>query len=219
MLTGDRNYVKKLSQIDVKDHIEKKNGLSYLKWMWAWQIVKQEYIESSYKVYEDEHGNNYFTDGRTCWVKCEVKLVTYDDDGNRIEDPVIEMLPVMDFKNRAIPLEQVTSTDVNKSIQRCLTKCIARLGLGWQLYVGSDDVIEPEADRQERMGKIRELQRDVVSMAKNLTTKMTDVQKKEFVETVVKATIGTTNPLKCEDEELLEELKEKISKLKPGKAA
>lgn len=50
----------------------------------------------------------------------------------------IEYLPVMDFKNRSIPLESVTSFDVNKAIQRSLTKAVARHGLGLYIYAGED---------------------------------------------------------------------------------
>ncbi len=44
----------------------------------------------------------------------------------------------MDFRNNSIPADQVTSTAVNKAIQRCLTKAIARLGLGLYIYAGED---------------------------------------------------------------------------------
>jgi RecB family exonuclease len=72
---------------------------------------------------------NYHTDGRTCWVKTGVTI-------NGLEH--IEYLPVMDYKNNSIPLAKVTSTDVNKSIQRSLTKACARHGLGLYIYAGED---------------------------------------------------------------------------------
>jgi hypothetical protein len=50
----------------------------------------------------------------------------------------IEYLPVMDFRNKSIPLESVTSFDVNKTIQRSLTKAVARHGLGLYIYAGED---------------------------------------------------------------------------------
>ena len=43
----------------------------------------------------------------------------------------IEYLPIMDYKNKSISLENVTSFDVNKSIQRSLTKALDRHGLGF----------------------------------------------------------------------------------------
>ena len=54
----------------------------------------------------------------------------------------------MDFKNRSIPVEQVTSFDVNKAIQRSLTKAVARHGLGLYIYAG-EDLPESEAPEEK----------------------------------------------------------------------
>jgi hypothetical protein len=50
----------------------------------------------------------------------------------------IEYLPVMDFRNASITVDKVTSFDVNKAIQRSLTKAVARHGLGLYIYAGED---------------------------------------------------------------------------------
>ena len=123
------NYFIKLNNIDCSKKIEKKNGLSYLSWAWAWGEIKKIHQTANYKIYETETGINYWTDGRTGWVKTGV---TIDD----IEH--IEYLPIMDFKNKSIPLENITSFDVNKAIQRSLTKACARHGLGLYIYAGED---------------------------------------------------------------------------------
>lgn len=123
------NYFVKLYGINVNDKVEKKNGLSYVSWPFAWAEVKKLYPDATYTIYENRDGWNYHTDGRTCWVKTGVTI-------NGIEH--IEMLPVMDFKNRSIPFENVTSFDVNKAIQRSLTKAVARHGLGLYIYAGED---------------------------------------------------------------------------------
>ena len=125
-----------LSAIDCSQYIEKKNGLSYLSWAWAWSILKQHYPDSSYTIYEDAEGRNYHTDGRTCWVKTGVTVEGLEH---------IEYLPVMDYRNASISLEKVTSFDVNKAIQRSLTKAVARHGLGLYIYAGED---LPEAEQQ-----------------------------------------------------------------------
>jgi uncharacterized protein (DUF2249 family) len=44
----------------------------------------------------------------------------------------------MDFKNRSIGYDAVTSMDTNKAIQRSLTKACARHGLGLYIYAGED---------------------------------------------------------------------------------
>ena len=123
----------RLNAVNCNEHTEKKNGLTYLAWAWAWAEVKKAFPGSYYTVYENRDGWNYFTDGRTCWVKTGVTVVDGDE---RLEH--IEYLPVMDFKNRSIPADQVTSFDVNKAIQRSLTKACARHGLGLYIYAGED---------------------------------------------------------------------------------
>ena len=129
-----------LNAINVNEHTEKKGNLTYLSWAWAWGEIKKAYPDAFYTVYESvrRFGDeklynycdvNYFTDGKTCWVKTGMTI-------NGLEH--IEMLPVMDMRNNAIPLEKVTSTDVNKAIQRSLTKAAARHGLGLYIYAGED---------------------------------------------------------------------------------
>lgn len=59
----------------------------------------------------------------------------------------------MDFKNQSIPLERVTSFDVNKAIQRSLTKACARHGLGLYVYAGEDlpeQPFEPMSEEQKK---------------------------------------------------------------------
>lgn len=118
-----------LSKINVNDKTEKKNGLTYLSWAWAWGVLKEHYPNSTYTIYENAQGWNYHTDGKTAWVKTGVTVEGIEH---------IEYLPVMDFRNKSIVLEQLTSFDVNKTIQRSLTKAVARHGLGIYIFAGED---------------------------------------------------------------------------------
>ena len=133
------NYFAELYAINVNKYVEKKNGLSYVSWPFAWGEVKKLHPDATYTIYENADGLFYHTDGRTCWVKTGVTV-------NGIEH--IEYLPVMDFKNRSIPVDQVTSFDVNKAIQRSLTKAVARHGLGLYIYAG-EDLPESEAPEEK----------------------------------------------------------------------
>ena len=63
------NYFVQLNNINVNDKTEKKNGLTYLSWAWAWGEVKKLHPDAVYTIYENDVGWNYHTDGRTCWVK------------------------------------------------------------------------------------------------------------------------------------------------------
>ena len=123
------NYFTKLNDINVSDKIEKKGNLSYLSWVYAWGELKKEHPTANNKVYENNEGLNYHTDGRTAWVKVGVIV-----DG--LEH--IEYLYIMDNRNNSIPLERITSKDVNNSIQRATVKAIARHGLGLYIYAGED---------------------------------------------------------------------------------
>lgn len=133
------NYFVELNNINVNGKTEKKNGLTYLSWAWAWGEVKKLHPDATYTIYENADGLFYHTDGKTCWVKTGVTV-------NDVEH--IEYLPVMDFKNRSIPVDQVTSFDVNKAIQRSLTKAVARHGLGLYIYAG-EDLPESEAPEEK----------------------------------------------------------------------
>ena len=128
-----------LNSINVNEHTELKNNLTYLSWAWAWAEVKKNYPDAFYTIYENKDGMNYHTDGRTCWVKTGMTI-------NGLEH--IEYLPVMDYRNASIPLERVTSTDVNKAIQRSLTKAAARHGLGLYIYAGED---LPEDEKEKKV--------------------------------------------------------------------
>ena len=134
------NYFNDLYAVNVNGHTEKKNNLTYLSWAWAWGEIKKRHPDATYTVYENADGWNYHTDGRTCWVKTGVTV-------NGIEH--IEYLPVMDYKNKSISIENVTSFDVNKAIQRSLTKACARHGLGLYIYAGEDLPEEEAAEKQD----------------------------------------------------------------------
>ena len=136
----------KLAAVNCNEHIEKKNNgkveLSYLSWAWAWHYIKSRYPNAYYTIYERQDGVPYWTDGRTAWVKTGVTIEGMEH---------IEYLPIMDYRNVSIPLEKITSMDMNKAIQRSLTKAAARHGLGLYIYAGEDiPLSEAEAKELEK---------------------------------------------------------------------
>ena len=148
------NYFEELNNINVSGKTENKGNLTYLSWVFAWGELKKLHPDATYTIYERESQwgpINYFTDGRTCWVKTGVTV-------NGIEH--IEELYVMDNTNKSIPLERITSKDVNKTIQRSITKAIARHGLGLYVYASEDlPEVEREAREQETMKQAAETQK------------------------------------------------------------
>ena len=124
------NVFQKLSSIPIKDRVKRKGQLNYVSWADAWSLIKKHYPEAQRTIYEHEHtGLNFFSDGNTAYVKVGITI-----DG--LEH--IDMLPVMDYRNKAIPVDSMTAFDVNKTIQRSTAKAIAMHGLGLQLWTGED---------------------------------------------------------------------------------
>jgi len=121
-----------LSKIDVSDHIEKKNDLSYLSWAWAWGILMENYPDATYEFLEPEtHINGSMT------VFCQVSI-------NKTTR--LMWLPVMDYRNKAIPNPDAFA--INTAKMRCLVKCLALFGLGHYIYAGEDTIdVKQEAPK------------------------------------------------------------------------
>jgi len=178
------NWFKELSEINVNDYVREKNGMKYLSWMWAWQKLKERFPLSYSTVHETEDGMLVWRDPIGCHVKTSVTIVWFDDDNIKREHTVTEYLPCMDFRNNAIPYDKVDAMAVNKTIQRSLTKCIARLGIGGYLYM-NEDIPETE-------GKILELQEVVKGLAKS-KSKLSDKAQEEAIN-LCKTAEKETNP-------------------------
>lgn len=133
-----------LSRIDVKDRIEKKNGLSYLSWAWAWGVLKEHFPDAWFRKHEAAGGIPYFIDMQGyAYVRVTVGL---DKTGDH---EVTETFPILDHRNK--PIQGPNSFDVNNALQRCLAKCIAYHGLGHYIYAGEDLPLQmTEEGPQER---------------------------------------------------------------------
>lgn len=135
-------------KINVNEHTDEKNGLTYLSWAWAWAEFKKAYPTAEYKIKRFENNLPYVYDEKTGYmVFTEVTV-----DGLTYE----MWLPVMDGANKAMKAEEysyfvgkgerqvekwvdaATMTDINKAIMRCLTKNLAMFGLGLYIYAGED---------------------------------------------------------------------------------
>jgi len=135
-----------LSAVDCSDHVEKKNGLSFLSWAWAWGIMMEHYPEASYSFsspIRDEFG--------TVEVWCTIKIGPLE---RRM------WLPVMDYKNNAI--KNPDYRKISDTRMRCLTKCLAMFGLGHYIYAGEDipskseepaEQAQPKADKKPEAKK------------------------------------------------------------------
>lgn len=133
-----------LTKVNVQNHIEKKNGLSYLSWAWAWDTFKKACPDANYEIWKDESGRPFIYDeslGYMVFVKVTANGETHE-----------MWLPVMDNQNKAMKSHEYTYTtrsgektvaqatmfDINTAIMRCLVKCIGMFGLGLYIYAGED---------------------------------------------------------------------------------
>ena len=199
------NYFQKLYDIDVKEKMKKKNGLNYVSWAAAWAEVKKIYPDATYHIYERETPDgliiNYFTDGKTCWVKTGVTI-------NEIEH--VEDLPVMDFKNQSITLDKITSSDVNKAIQRSLTKACARHGFALYIYEGED---LPETVKKEKKEQDEELTNQKNALIELMGTLIDGgVEKEDIYAIISKHNGGKKNPTSISSVEVCAKIVAEINK-------
>jgi len=149
--------------INVNEHTEKKEGLTYLSWAWAWDTFKQACPDATYEILKSPAGLPYFESSAGAMVYTKV---TANGETHEM------WLPVMDGKNKAMKSEpyaysvrdwktkqQVEKTvdaysmfDINKTLMRCLVKNLAMFGLGLYIYSGEDlPEVEPEPIDTEPM--------------------------------------------------------------------
>ena len=199
------NYFKELYSIDVNEFVKKKNGQNFLPWAKAWAIVKELYPDATYQKYERTTPEglivNYFTDGRTCWVKTGVTI-------NGIEHT--EDLPIMDFKNNSSPLENVTSQDVNKAIQRSLTKACARHGVGLYLYEGEDLPSDAKKAKKVKDEELTNQKNALIELMGNLIDG--GANKDDIYAIISKHNGGKKNPTSIADVEVCAKITAEINK-------
>ena len=147
-LSVSKSVFNTLAAIDCNGKVEKKNGLTYLSWIWAWSEVKKVYPSANYRVVNFDGRPYLFDEHLGYLVQTEVTI-----DGETI--PM--QLPVMDNMNRAQrhivyqkfnkDIQPATMFDINTAIMRCLTKNLAMFGLGSYIYAGEDlPMVETEVD-------------------------------------------------------------------------
>lgn len=212
-----KNWFVELSAIDVNGKTEEKNGLTYLSWMWAWAELKKRYPLSYATVHETPEGMLVWRDPIGCHVKTSVTLVWEESDGLH-EHTVTEYLPVMDFKNKSVPYENVDSMTVNKTIQRSLTKCIARLGIGGYIYAGEDLPEEASERKAEEAEAAKKAEADIKTARAAVVTAckkaINDGIPKETVYQVIsERNNGNPNPNGIKDVETLNTILKLVKQL------
>ena len=132
-LVDRKEAIKKMLSTNVNEHTEKKGGLSYLSWAWAWAEALKADEDATFKV--EMFGDKCYMDiNGTAMVFVTVTM---------FRKPMTCQLPVMDFRNKAILNPDAFA--VNTAIMRCMTKALSLHGLALYLYAG-EDLPEGESD-------------------------------------------------------------------------
>lgn len=161
---------KKLNAINVNENTEKKNGLTYLSWAWAWAELKKAYPDATYKIRQFD-GKPYLYDENLGYMV--MTEITIDNITHEM------WLPVMDGANNAmksteytkktkykeVPVLPATMFDINTAIMRCLTKNIAMFGLGLYIYAG-EDLPEDDAERKQAEAEQKKIENSLISDVK-----------------------------------------------------
>ena len=204
-MAEEKSIFEQLNSIDVSGKVREKNKLTYLPWASAWAEVKKVFPEASFivkkQVLENGVERPWLDDGKTGWVEVSVTIKG---------QTITEMLAIMNFSNKAIPADQITTTDANKSIKRCLTKAIAMHGLGLYVFEG-EDVPEDTAKAVELKSTIKEL------VAKKCVTDKGKLKVAELCKAAEKKAFPALDEedvrgdyMRIDDLEILETLKTKL---------
>lgn len=164
-----------LYAINVNEKVEKKSNLSYLSWAWAWAEFKKRCPDANYEILMFD-GKPYLYDenlGYLCMV-----TVTANGESHTM------WLPVMDSANnamKAIPytiptkygeksIQAATMFDINKTLMRCLVKCIGMFGLGLYIYAGEDLPEVPKLTDKVKQDALVQKAKDCKVTQKDLLT-------------------------------------------------
>lgn len=122
-----------LLKLNVNDHVEKKQNLSYLSWAWAWAEALKADPAATFDV-QTFDGKPYMEVNGTGMVWVTVTM---------FGKPMTCFLPVMDHRNK--PIVNPDAFQVNTALMRCMTKGLALHGLGLYIYAGEDLPENPDA--------------------------------------------------------------------------
>ena len=145
-------------ETNVNEFTEKKNGLTYLSWTYAWKEFKKVYPKATYEIVHFEDGEKPYLYDPNLGYMVETIINTGESIDGAEARELSMWLPVMNGANKAMKdkpytytvknyktggteektVEAATMFDINTSIMRCLVKNIAMFGLGLYIYAGED---------------------------------------------------------------------------------
>lgn len=148
MAEKTKSVFEKLNSINVNDHTEEKNGLTYLSWAWAWTKVKAAYPDASYEIIkfdgkpwlESDEGYMVFTKVTILSETLEMWLPVMDPHKKSMKREPYRVTQYNKYKRKeeTYTVPACSTFDINTAIMRCLTKNLGMFGLGLYIYAGED---------------------------------------------------------------------------------
>lgn len=202
-----------LLKLNVNEHTEKKQSLTYLSWAWAWAEALKVDPEATFDVktffYDQYTELPYMTVNGTAMVWVIVTL------GGRQRTC---FLPVMDHRNK--PIQTPDAYQVNTAIMRCMTKCLSLFGLGLYIYAGEDlpegEEEKPEPKKEEpKKPEVSQKEKDDLSLFADTLLQYLDIQRtKAALTSYWKSNQGQIDMLKVKTPDLYDLV---LSKFKEAK--
>lgn len=221
-----QEFLDKMSKIDVQPYLFVKNGQKYLPWSRCEELLKlnapdaviteitfptDKFITAPIKEAKEgkEYASHvttaqmpYFTDGKTAFVKIKLEIPS-------VEIVCETTLPIMDFKNQSIPIDKITMNDVNKSLKRCMVKCVAEgtlLGIGlWHKIETSESAAIENIKNAEKANTAIE----------TFKAKIAEGYDRDKLASFLRENYGTSNPNTIKDADELNRLKVDLDNLNP----
>lgn len=186
---AEQSLFEQLNQMNVNDHVDKKNGLNYLSWSYAHQELMK--IDPNYeiKIHEYPHpevnNEQYFVpylatpEGYSVTVSITLKGLTKT-----------ETLPVLDFKNKAVPYKQADMFQINKTYKRVFVKAAALHGLALYIFNGdvmpeqpfesaSDAELKDVADKVKQLAPLMDITESQLKKKMNIGNKLSSADAEE----------------------------------------
>jgi len=163
----------RLLKLNVNDHTEKKQNLTYLSWAWAWQQALLADPNATFKV----HTFSTAKDGASPVMEINGTGMVWVDvtlNGKTRTG----FLPVMDHRNK--PILAPDAFQVNTAIMRCMTKTLALFGLGLYIYAGEDLPYDEEVAEEQAVKPDANLMFFAEKMMQMVTIAETSTQLREF---------------------------------------
>lgn len=161
-------------------------------------MTADEIPSAKFTINKAADGCIYHTDGKTAWV--EVSITINDQTET-------ESLAVMDFRNKSIPIDTITSADAEKSIKRCLVKCAALHGLGLSLWTGEE---LSSAARKKKEDDLDDVKQEILSV---VAGKLEAGVSKDTIYKAIESVAGVKNPNAIKDIATAQKVVEQIKKL------